>query len=167
MDNNTINYNPDGQADEVGDSQYNSAGQYDVNNQYETGDQYSGGNQYNTVPYNMNGSYDAGNQYGQPNQYYQQPYRESIYAQPGESGSTDGKAIASLILGIFSLVTCCCYGVTSLVFGIAAIVLAVLSKKDNMGQMPGMAVAGMIMGIIGIVSGFGCIAALFLGILVA
>lgn len=95
------------------------------------------------------------------------PYQESIYAQPGESGSTDGKAIASLVLGIFSMVTCCCYGVPALIFGVIAIVLAVLSKKDNMGQMPGMAVAGMIMGIIGIVSGLGYVALLFLGILTA
>lgn len=210
MDNNTMNYNSDGQADQGGnvsyssdgqpgdgsqydtDSQHNGSGQYDANGQYDNNNGYTANNQYisndqyNAVPYGMNNQYNTNNQYytnangqysangqygmpgyGQPSPYYQQPYQESIYAQPGESGSTDGKAIASLICGVFSLVTCCCYGITSLVFGTIAIILAVLSRKDNMGQMPGLAVAGLILGIIGVISGFGYIGLLIIGILTA
>ena len=37
-------------------------------------------------------------------------------------------ATAVLILGILSIVTCCCYGVTGLIFGIIALVLA---NKDT------------------------------------
>ncbi|MDI1255895.1 MAG: CCC motif membrane protein [Flavobacterium sp.] len=37
-------------------------------------------------------------------------------------------ATAVLVLGILSILTCCCYGVLGLIFGIIAIVLA---KKDK------------------------------------
>lgn len=61
-------------------------------------------------------------------------------------------AIISLICGIASIV-CCCTNIISVTLGIAAIVLAVLSKKDNRGEMPGMSIAGMICGIIGVILG--------------
>ena len=89
--------------------------------------------------------------YGQPG--YGQPMMDNnIYAQPGE-GNGDTKAIISLVLGIISILVCCCYGVVSVILGIAAIVLAVLAKKDNMGKMPGMALGGLICGIIGLLLG--------------
>ncbi len=37
-------------------------------------------------------------------------------------------ATAVLVLGILSIITCCCYGIIGLVLGIVALVLA---KKDN------------------------------------
>ena len=89
--------------------------------------------------------------YGQPG--YGQPMMDNnIYAQPGE-GNGNTKAIISLVLGIISILVCCCYGVVSIILGIAAIVLAVLAKKDNMGKMPGMALGGLICGIIGLLLG--------------
>lgn len=151
MDNNNMmNNGPDGQ--------FNSNNQYNGALQGNPAPQYYGNGQYNpNDPFTMNGSYDPNAQYGMPdyNQPYQsyQPYQGNIYAQPGESNSANGKAVASLVCGIFSLLLCCCYGVPAIILGIIAIVLAVLSKKDNMGQMPGMAVAGLVLGIIGIVMG--------------
>ena len=55
-------------------------------------------------------------------------------AQPQPSGFNYGiqqslpNATAVLILGILSIVTCCCYGVIGLILGIVALVL---SKKDR------------------------------------
>ena len=111
--------------------------------------------------------YYGNGQYGQSYQSYQpyQPYQENIYAQPGESKAANGKAVASMICGICALLLCCCYGVPAIILGIVAIVLAILAKKDNMGQFPGMAVAGLIMGIIGIVMGVIYIVILILAVM--
>lgn len=60
-----------------------------------------------------------------------------------------GISIAALVLGICSIVFCCMWYV-SLITGVVAIVLGVKAKKDNAGKQ-GMAKAGMICGIVGIV----------------
>ena len=68
-----------------------------------------------------------------------------------------GFAIASLGLGIVSLFTCCCCCLCNLLFvplicGILAIVFAVVSKnRSSDKKMSGMAIAGLILGIIGVV----------------
>ena len=116
-----------------------------MNNPYSTNGQYDGGSPYGANPYGQNYPY------GNPGSYYQ-PYQENIYAQPGESGGVNGLAIGSLVCGIISII-CCCTSIFSVLLGITAIVLAVLSKKDNGGAMPGMAIAGMICGVIGMLLG--------------
>ncbi len=66
-----------------------------------------------------------------------------------EQKKTDGIGIGALICGILSLVCCCCCNV-GFVPGIVAIILAVMSKKnDPEEKMSGMAKAGLICGIIG------------------
>lgn len=45
-----------------------------------------------------------------------------------ETGQKLPNATAVLILGILSIVTCCCYGILGLILGIIALVLA---KKDS------------------------------------
>lgn len=72
------------------------------------------------------------------------------------SRASRGFAIASLVLGIASLCTCCCCccGLVFLPFlcGVLAVVFAVLAKTRAADKkMPGMAIAGMILGIIAIV----------------
>lgn len=70
-----------------------------------------------------------------------------------------GKTLAtiSLILGIVSVVLCWFFGLISgvlcLICGIVAIVLAVKGKKANIaaGEPTGMATAGLVLGIIGVV----------------
>ncbi|MBE6589320.1 MAG: DUF4190 domain-containing protein [Ruminococcaceae bacterium] len=68
-----------------------------------------------------------------------------------------GFAIASLVLGIVSLCTCCCCCLCDLLFvplicAILAIVFAIVAKtKSPDKKMPGMAIAGLILGIIGAV----------------
>ena len=77
------------------------------------------------------------------------------YNMSGEKNQINQRAhnfaIASLILGIVSIVlSCCCYGVISLVCAIIGIVLW-YNAKDAEGNREGMAKAGMICSIVGIV----------------
>ena len=77
--------------------------------------------------------------------YYPQP-------QPEPPKEKNGAAIASLIMGILSLVFACCGG--SLIFGIVGIITAIVSKsKSPTGKLNGMAIAGLIMSIVGVVAG--------------
>ena len=64
---------------------------------------------------------------------------------------TKGYAIASLILGIFSVV-CCCVSWLGLIAGAGAIVFSVLSRR-HLGYFDTMTVVGMILGIFGVVFG--------------
>ena len=61
-----------------------------------------------------------------------------------------------LIMGILSIIGCCCYGVPGLIFGIVAIILASKASKVYMENPEsysgyGNVKAGKIMGIIGVV----------------
>ncbi len=75
--------------------------------------------------------------------YYNQPPK----AEP------NGYAIASLILGIVSLILCCCSCI-SIVTSILAIVFAVLSRQGQ--PMRGNAMGGMICGIVGLAATLLC-----------
>lgn len=90
---------------------------------------------------------------------YQQPEGEQFQgfeAVPPapESRAYKGFGIASLVLGILSVCTCCCCcGIffLPLICGILAIVFAVISmKKAPDRKMPGIAVAGIVLGAVGI-----------------
>lgn len=54
--------------------------------------------------------------------------------------------VASMVTGILSLITCFIPGV-GIVLGIIAIATA---KKDAEGKLPGMAIAGLVCGIVGL-----------------
>jgi len=74
----------------------------------------------------------------------------------GQLLPTSGKAIASLVLGIVSIVGCIMYGIPSLICGPLAIIFSRLARRQiNQGEAGGasasMATAGMICGIIGLV----------------
>lgn len=76
-------------------------------------------------------------------------------AQVGTPQLSSGKAVASLVLGIVSLVTCFMYGVPGIICGIIAVVFARKAEiAIQMGHAPvnsqGMARAGRICGWIGI-----------------
>lgn len=62
--------------------------------------------------------------------------------------SQNGYAIASLVLGILSIV-CCCSPYISAAMGVISIVFFVIDKK-NTGKANGMAIAGLICGIFGL-----------------
>lgn len=65
--------------------------------------------------------------------------------------NTDVFGIVALVLGILSVTICCCFDYIGLVISAGAIVCAILSRKNNGGKMSGMAVAGLVLGIIGFV----------------
>ena len=67
-------------------------------------------------------------------------------------------ATLALVMGILSIVGCCCYGLPGIIFGIVAIIIAAKSEKlykanpeNYLGY--GNVKAGKIMGIIGVVLG--------------
>ena len=68
---------------------------------------------------------------------------------------TYGWSLASMISGIFSVI-CCCTGYAGIIFGVLAIVFAIISRK-NLGYFDGMAIAGLVLGIIGFVLGLALI----------
>ncbi len=76
------------------------------------------------------------------NNSYQQP------VTPAEPQKTDTLAIVSLILGIAAILLGCCVTYLGIALGVGGIVCSVLSKKK---QKSGLATAGMICSIIGIV----------------
>lgn len=76
------------------------------------------------------------------------------YVPEQPANPNNGMAIGSLVCGIVGILCCCCCGVGAIV-GIVAIVLAILSKKQNGGKLSGLALAGLICGIVAIVFGAG------------
>lgn len=99
-------------------------------------------------PYNQNyGNEQPPNYNYNNNGNQQQPY----YA--GRNGSqqnnaANGLAIASMIMGIISILSSCCYG-AGIIFGILGIIFGAVSKKSQ-EKLESMAVAGIVCSIIGI-----------------
>lgn len=97
--------------------------------------------------------------YGQPDytqqNNYQQPYNQPNYTQQYPSyndaqfqyNKNDGKAIASLVLGIVGLVFFCCGA--CFFCSIPGLILGIVSKKGR-PQNNGMAIAGIVLSAIGI-----------------
>ena len=86
--------------------------------------------------------------------HYQTQYQTSYQDQAGgrnqyqkQSEEKNGMAITSLVMGILSLVTCCC-GWIALVLGILGIIFAILSRGED--SMCSQAKAGLILSIIGV-----------------
>jgi len=94
------------------------------------------------------------NNFDYTSQNDQQPPIDFNMEPPKPAKNGKGFAIASLILGIAGVFfSCCCcilYQV-SIICGILAIVMAFLAKRDNGGKLSGMALAGLILGIVAII----------------
>ncbi len=68
-----------------------------------------------------------------------------------ERPKTQGWSVASMVLGILSVVCCCCFfPIGGVVFAVAAIVLSAVSCQ-SLGYFDGMAIAGLILGIFGMI----------------
>lgn len=79
----------------------------------------------------------------------QSPYTyNDTYSTPNTplTNNNNGMGIASLILGICSIAICCCYGVGAIP-AIIGLILGILQNKKNAN---GIATAGIVLGIIGI-----------------
>lgn len=99
--------------------------------------------QYNAPQYEQP-QYNAP-QYEQP-QYGAPQYGQPMYAPITQKDDSKGMAIASLVCGILS-VTCCCGGWLP---SILAVIFGIISKNRK-SENNGMALAGIILGAIGIV----------------
>lgn len=90
------------------------------------------------------------NQNYQNNSYEQSGYQQPNYQQPvppQEPKKTDALAVIALVLGIASIVICCNIYL-SIALGIGGIVCSVISNKK---QKSGLATAGMVCSIVGMV----------------
>lgn len=101
-------------------------------------------------PYGQQPQYGEQPQYGGQPQYGQQPYG----SQPGYGGpKKNGLGIAALVVGILALLSSVSI-IGGILFGLAAIVLGFLGRaKAKRGEADngGMALAGIILGAIGLV----------------
>lgn len=86
--------------------------------------------------------------YSNPENFSTNYYTDSTYNNLPEETST-GFAIASLVLGILSIVTCSCCGI-GILLSILGIIFGCLQPKDSFGNKPGMATAGIITSSVGI-----------------
>lgn len=127
------------QANQQNPYQQNQYQQPDQQNPYQQ-NQYQQNNQQN--PYQQN-SYQ---QYS-----YQQPYQQNPYQQTPPKQS-NGMALASMIVGIFALLTCCIPFV-QFPLAVISIVLVILSKKGR--PFHGFAIAGLVMAIISVLVSIG------------
>ena len=132
---------------EPGDAVYGAPPQFPGEGQGRDGQSYEGA-PYRPQEYQQPGQYQQAGQYGQ---YGQQPYGTQPYGQQG-GRRRNGLGIAALVLGILALLT-------GLVFiggllGLIAIVLGFLGRgrvKRGEADNGGMAIAGIVLGVIGIV----------------
>lgn len=90
----------------------------------------------------------------QNNQQWQENYQQpNYYQQSSERPPANGLAIASLVLGILSIPASCCYG-AGIIFAIIGLILGCVSKKPD-SSFNGMAIAGIVCSIIGLLVGIG------------
>lgn len=107
----------------------------------EAAPQYDAQPQYNAAP-----QYDTQAQYQQP-QYAQPQYAAPQYAAPQPAKKKlIGLSIASLVLGILSLLACCYCGALFGIPGAICGAIAMAKKADGKG----MAIAGLICSILGV-----------------
>ena len=104
-----------------------------------------GQNPYEQNPYGAQDPYRQ-NPYGQ-NPYGQNPYSGGPYQNQPQNPGPNGLAITSFVLGLLSLCTCWCL-YSAFPLGAVGIVLAILSRKGQ--KMHGLAVAGLVLSIVGI-----------------
>ena len=67
-----------------------------------------------------------------------------------------GFAIASLVMGILSILTCCCW-IISIIFAVLGIIFFFVQPKDSEGNRPTMATIGLILSIVGLVVAIGLV----------
>lgn len=98
------------------------------------------------------------------NEFNNNPFEEGndyLFKMVTNNGrrKTYGWSVAAMVSGIISVI-CCCTGYAGVIFGVAAIIFAIISRK-NLGYFDGMAVAGLVLGIIGFVLGIALIIATY------
>ena len=86
---------------------------------------------------------DRGGNYGQNNYSYNQHNDRPIQlSMPSEEKTSDGLALASLIIGIISLIGACCFGGF---LGVASLILGIIALANRYCNRRGMAIVGIIL----------------------
>ncbi|MBO4910584.1 MAG: hypothetical protein J5476_15030 [Lachnospiraceae bacterium] len=143
-----------------GTGQYSqqNAGQYSQQFTQQNAGQYSG--QYSQQEQGQAGNAQFGPQqphyssqqgnFSDPYAYAPQGQYNSPYNAPVQAPSPNGFHIASLILGILSILCCVCvafWGVPNLILGVTGLILGIVGNKKN---KHGLGTAGIVCSIIGI-----------------
>lgn len=69
-----------------------------------------------------------------------------------QENKTNVKAIISLVLACLSII-CCCIWYVGMILGIAAVILGILALRDNKVPKSDVAIAGIVVGGVGIAMG--------------
>lgn len=154
--NNTGNsgYQNNGGADnQYGGYQNNqSNGQYGGYQNNQSNGQYNGyQNNQSSSQYNGYQNNQSSGQYNgyQDNTSQMPPYPAPIVSNP-VGNKANGLQVAGLVCGILAICACCCYGVVSVVLGIAGLICSIAG--NNRGKH-GVGVAGIVCSVIGLVLG--------------
>ena len=91
----------------------------------------------------MDGNFENNYQDNTANIPYQAPVDEAPV-------TTNGLQIAGLVCGILAIVSCWCYGIFGIVFGIAGMICAIIGNKKG---KTGVGTAALICSIIGLILG--------------
>lgn len=127
MDGNNYGNSNQNQQNNAGNNGQNNGG---VNNQY--GGYPNNGNQYNNYQDNT------------ANIPYQTPMTN------GAENKANGLQIAGLVCGILAICACWCYGIVSIILGIAGLICSILGNNRN---KHGIGIAGLVCSIIGLIAG--------------
>ncbi len=139
--NNNSNNTGSNNANSNNDGNNNGSNSYGNNNGYNNNNNNNNSNNSNNNGYNNN-NYNYG---GQPyNQGAPGPNYNPYPPQPPYK-QQNNMALASMIVGIFSLLSCC-FPPLQFVLGIVGILLVIFSKKGK--PWSGFAIAGLVMSII-------------------
>ena len=97
-------------------------------------------------------NFNNGQNTGTPqyNNYQDNTAYQPLPAAPDNGGKASGTQIASLVMGIISIVLCCCYGAPSVIMGIIGLVCGIKGNKENKN---GIGTAGIVCSIIGLLLG--------------
>ena len=147
------------------DNQWNNNPEGNENgNNYEFSQNNSSFGGENNNNFNDNGnnnfSYSENNGSNQQSGFYNP--NEYAFKNVIDNGKrkTMGWSVASMVLGIISVV-CCCFGWSGLILGTMAIVFSVVSRK-SLEYFDGMSIAGLVLGIFGLVFGVAMIIGTYL-----
>lgn len=143
--NNFENNNQNGQNNTAGNGQYTNYQNSNYQNNGAPNSQYSN---YQNNGYQNNGG--AYNQYGN----YQDNTANIPYQAPVVNSAANNRAnglqIAGLVCGILAICACWCYGIVSVILGIAGLICSILGNNRN---KHGVGIAGLVCSIIGLILG--------------
>lgn len=123
-------------------------------NNYYGQNPYSNGQQPNDYYNPNNGGYGPNDSHFGPNNYNYGPnnynpnggYQQNPYQNQGGREPFNGMAIASLVIGIISVIPCCLFPYIGIPLNIVGLVLGIISRRKPFGR--GMAIAGIVLNII-------------------